>query len=244
MSGKGGVGKSSISVLVAQALAAKHRVLVLDFDICGPSITTAFGIQGRLVKTANGFTPLLGPNNIDVLSFGSVLKPEDAVIWRGPKKQGFLKMFYESIGGYDYVVIDTPPGISEEHGFLCGKEINALIVTTPQNVALSDTQRCIEFCTENGIYIWGVVENMAWLECECCQEIQRPFGSKGGQLLAEEYSLRYWGQLPIEPELSRSCDNGTFNQIYNELFSYNFLNDKLYTEAFLDALIPKDTDKE
>ncbi|KAI4290754.1 hypothetical protein PAPHI01_0028 [Pancytospora philotis] len=233
MSGKGGVGKSSIAALVAETLAAQHRVLVLDFDICGPSIATALGTRGALVKTENGFSPVRVADNLDVLSFGLVLKPEDAVIWRGPKKQVFLELFYNSIDGYDYVVIDTPPGISEEHAFLLNKGIRALVVTTPQNVALSDTQRCIEFCLESGLAIAGLIENMACVRCERCSELQHPFGNKGGENLAKEYELPFWGQLEIEPAWSKSMDAGALTQNHAQLKAHGFLDAKLRQSGIL-----------
>lgn len=227
MSGKGGVGKSSIAAMVAKIVSEKHRTAVLDYDICGPSIVTALGVEGALVKTDAGFAPLRASENLDVLSFGSVLKPTDAVIWRGPKKQIFLDLFFNSVRDYDYVVIDTPPGISEEHGFLVGKDVRAIIVTTPQNVALNDAQRCIEFCQESKIEILGVVENMACLQCECCSAVHHPFGGRGGSLLAEEYGLHFMGRLMIEPRWSASLDDGTFNEKYRSLASYGALTEML-----------------
>lgn len=223
MSGKGGVGKSSIAALAAQIVSEQHRTLILDFDICGPSMTTAFNVAGSLVKTQQRFAPLRVSQTLDVLSFGSILGPEDAVIWRGPKKQVFLNLFFNSAGGYDCVVIDTPPGISEEHSFLSDKDVQAIVVTTPQNVALNDTQRCIEFCQASGMDVLGVIENMSWTRCECCEERLYPFGNKGGAHLASEYGLRFLGQLPIEPMLSSIMDRGELPLRYAETKTYSAL---------------------
>lgn len=225
MSGKGGVGKSSIASLVAQIISERFKTIILDFDICGPSITTAFDVSGTLVKTENGFRPLPVSESLDVLSFGSILKPSDAVIWRGPKKQVFLELFFNSTQDYEYVIIDTPPGISEEHAFLANKGVDVLIATTPQNVALNDTQRCVEFCIDHGLNIIGIVENMAWLRCECCDTMHHPFGNKGGLLLSNEYNLNFLGQLRIEPEWSKMIDTGEFGLRYKELAAYGFFVD-------------------
>lgn len=217
ISGKGGVGKSSIAVLLASILSEIHSTALLDFDICGPSVTTALGVSGGLVKTENGFKPIGCGKNLDVLSFGSILNPKDAVIWRGPKKLMFLEMFFNSVQNYEYVVIDTPPGISEEHSFIANKGVEAVIVTTPQNIALNDTQRCIEFCTDRKISVLGVIENMCSLQCECCSEVSYPFGSKGGKQLAEEYHVPFLGELPIEPRLTSLIDTGLLRDEYKTL---------------------------
>jgi len=217
ISGKGGVGKSSVAVLLASILAETHSTALLDFDICGPSITTALGITGGLVKTEHGFKPISSGKNLDVLSFGSILSPTDAVIWRGPKKLVFLDMFFSSVQDYEYVVIDTPPGISEEHSFISGKGVDAIVVTTPQNISLNDTQRCIEFCLDRKIRMLGVVENMCSLRCECCSEVSHPFGSKGGMQLADEYQVPFLCELPIEPRLTSLIDAGRIKDEYRTL---------------------------
>lgn len=227
MSGKGGVGKTSVAVLVAKVLSEKYKTIILDFDICGPSVTTALGISGALVKTASGFKALPASKSLDALSFGSILKPDDAVIWRGPKKQVFLDLFFNSAKDYECIVVDTPPGISEEHDFLAGKGASAIIVTTPQNVALSDSQQCIEFCLDSGIDMLGVVENMSWLSCKGCAATHHPFGSRGGRLLAEEYGLGFLGELEIEPRWSELIDSGEFNEKYQELAAYRFFKERL-----------------
>lgn len=235
LSGKGGVGKSSISAMIAKIISLSKKTAILDFDICGPSISTAFNIkEGGLIKTENGFTPININNNLHILSFGSILKPKDAVIWRGPKKQIFLNLFYNSVEDYEYVIIDTPPGISEEHNFLINKDISVIIVTTPQNIALNDTQRCIEFCQENKMNIIGIVENMSWLKCECCEKIQYPFGSKGGKLLAEEYQLDFIGELEIEPEWSVSLDDGSFENKFTAFKAYGFFRQALIKYGIIE----------
>ncbi|KAM0681611.1 cytosolic Fe-S cluster assembly factor cfd1 [Glugoides intestinalis] len=234
MSGKGGVGKTSVAAFVTRILSEKHKTILLDFDICGPSMTTTFGIHGALLKTTDGFKPINVTENLDILSFGLALNPNDAVIWRGPKKLVFLDLFFKSASEYDYVIIDTPPGISEEHSFLVGKEVTSLIVTTPQNISLNDAQRCVEYCQAKKISILGILENMSSVKCECCQEVSHPFGAMGGSQLAAEYEIAFLGSLPIEPKLAEIMDNGTFSSEYIKLNSTTFIREILYENNVLE----------
>lgn len=220
MSGKGGVGKTSVAVMLAQILSEEHKTVIIDFDICGPSVCRALGVNGPLIKSETGFNPVHVKDNLYAISFGSILKPDDAVIWRGAKKLIFLELFYNSAVNFDFVVIDTPPGISEEHEFLINKGIEMLAVTTPQNIALNDTQRCIEFCKINKIEILGLIENMSYLICEKCDQIHHPFGHNSGKQLADEYSLDFLGSMEIEPEWADMLDSGTFKNDYKKLKAY------------------------
>lgn len=221
MSGKGGVGKTSISVMLSKILSETSKTILLDFDLCGPSVYRALNLNGSLVKDDNGFVPIKVDENLSALSFGAMLKEKDAVIWRGAKKLIFLDLFYKSIMGYDYVVIDTPPGISEEHEFLVDKNIKSIVITTPQNISLSDAQRCIEFCINKRVDIIGLLVNMSGIKCKCCGEIQYPFGKNGAKELAEEYNLNYCGELELEPRINQILDSG------------NFMEDFVNTETYL-----------
>lgn len=233
MSGKGGVGKSSICMMIAAVVSEKYKTLILDFDICGPSIVCATKADGKLVKSASGFHPVFVNKNLAVISFGLILNPDDTVIWRGAKKLGFLELFFNSIEGFDYIVIDTPPGISEEHGFLRNKNIDAILITTPQNIALNDTQRCIEFCKSSGIEIVGLIENMSYYKCENCLEKHHPFGSKGGKQLAAEYDINFLEELEIDPKWSESMDDGTFIDKYHLLKVYGPLKEILMNNGII-----------
>ena len=227
MSGKGGVGKTSVSLMVSKILSQFGRTILLDFDICGPSVTTGLGLSGTIIKTVNGFKPLNASSNLDVLSFGLILQDTDAVIWRGAKKLVFLDLFFKSAKGYEFIVIDTPPGISEEHDYLSDKNIEALIVSTPQNIALNDAQRGIEFCKAKNIPILGLIENMSFIKCKCCDKIFYPFGSKGGIQLANEYEIRYLGSLEIEIDWCESIDSGNFNLEFETFKSYHSIKNIL-----------------
>lgn len=235
LSGKGGVGKSSVAAMIAKVFSERGSTLILDFDICGPSITTAFGIRNSaLLKTASGFQPVSVSASLALLSFGSVLKPDDAVIWRGPRKRMFLDLFFNSSSEYENVIIDTPPGISEEHSFLVDKEVEAILVTTAQNVALGDTLRSIEFCLEHRIEILGIIENMSWFECGGCAMKHFPFGRGGASALAREYSIPYLGSLRIEPELTEYLDTGRFNSEYASLKTYHDMAEILTKSGIIE----------
>lgn len=220
MSGKGGVGKTSTAVMLANILAENSKTIIIDFDLCGPSVFRALGVSGGLVKTESGFKPVKFNDNLDLLSFGSVLEPKDAVIWRGSKKLVFLELFYNSAVNYDYVIIDTPPGISEEHEFLVGKNIEVIVLTTPQNMSLNGAQRCIEFCKTKGLAILGVIENMRGVECSFCSQIDHPFGINGGILLCEEYSLKFLGGCDIESKYAEIIDTGMKKSDYKNTNAY------------------------
>lgn len=227
MSGKGGVGKSSVSVLLSLLLSKKNKVLLLDFDLCGPSCVKSLNATGSIIKAEKGLRPIEIKENLYLISMGSMLSETDSVIWRGPKKLSMLKMFYESIDGFDYIVIDTPPGISEEHGFLINKGIQSILVTTSQNIALSDSVKAVEFCKLNEINIIGVIENMSGYDCECCGEKNYLFASKGGKLLAEEYNLPFLCSLDIDSNLSNLMDDGKLKDEFDKLKNSKILENEV-----------------
>ncbi|CAK0763003.1 cytosolic Fe-S cluster assembly factor nbp35 [Coccomyxa viridis] len=174
LSGKGGVGKSTFATQLAFALAAGSReVGLLDVDICGPSVPKLTGLEHREIHRSNlGWSPVYVEDNLAVMSIGFLLpNPDDAVIWRGPRKNGLIKQFLKDVhwGELDYLVIDTPPGTSDEHisiaQFLKGADVDgAVIVTTPQDVAIIDVRKEVNFCKKVGLNILGVVENMSGLQ--------------------------------------------------------------------------------
>lgn len=173
LSGKGGVGKSTFSAQLAYALAAMDfQVGLLDIDICGPSIPKMFGLEGQDIHQSNlGWSPVYVESNLGVMSVGFMLpNPDDAVIWRGPRKNGLIKQFLKDVnwGELDFLLVDAPPGTSDEHisivQFLQSTGIDgAIIVTTPQQVSLIDVRKEVSFCKKVGLEVLGVVENMSGL---------------------------------------------------------------------------------
>lgn len=173
LSGKGGVGKSTFSAQLSFALAAMdYQVGLLDIDICGPSIPKMLGLEGQEIHQSNlGWSPVYVESNLGVMSIGFMLpNPDEAVIWRGPRKNGLIKQFLRDVywGELDFLVVDAPPGTSDEHisivQCLQATSIDgAIIVTTPQQVSLIDVRKEVSFCKKVGIKVLGVVENMSGL---------------------------------------------------------------------------------
>ncbi|XP_002509573.2 cytosolic Fe-S cluster assembly factor NBP35 isoform X1 [Ricinus communis] len=173
LSGKGGVGKSTFSAQLSFALAAMDfQVGLMDIDICGPSIPKMLGLEGQDIHQSSlGWSPVYVESNLGVMSIGFMLpNPDDAVIWRGPRKNGLIKQFLKDVywGELDFLVVDAPPGTSDEHisivQFLQATGIDgAIIVTTPQQVSLIDVRKEVSFCKKVGLEVLGVVENMSGL---------------------------------------------------------------------------------
>jgi Mrp family chromosome partitioning ATPase len=219
LSGKGGVGKSTFSSQLSLTLAnlCDKNVGLLDIDICGPSIPKIVGLEGETIHTSvEGWQPVW-INNLGVISIGFLLeKPEDAVIWRGPKKNGIIKQFLRDVqwGELDYLIVDTPPGTSDEHlsitQYLKSSGVGAVIVTTPQEVSLLDVRKEINFCKKVGIPILGVVENMSTFICPNCKLETKIFPptTGGASKMCEDLDVPFLGSIPLDPMIARSCDEG------------------------------------
>ncbi|KAK7541536.1 P-loop containing nucleoside triphosphate hydrolase protein [Phyllosticta citricarpa] len=266
LSGKGGVGKSSITTQLALTLSLRgHSVGVLDIDLTGPSIPRFFGIESAKVTQApGGMVPVsvhpahtlsVARNTtttttkttkttktvdddcerkeeegggegegegeqqqrsvgaLGCMSLGFILAQRtDAVIWRGPKKTAMVRQFLSSVlwpAGLDYLLIDTPPGTSDEHISLletllkdavtAARLRGAVVVTTPQAVAVSDVKKELNFCAKTGVRVLGVVENMAGFVCPNCSECTHVFSKGGGQVMAAEFGVPFLGSVPIDP---------------------------------------------
>ena len=222
LSGKGGVGKSTVAVTLAAALAARGRkVGLLDVDIHGPSIPQLLGVHASVADLAppGGDRSLLKPvsagPNLSVMSIGFLLENRDAaVIWRGPLKYNMIKQFLKDVawGDLDYLVIDSPPGTGDEPLSvvqLLENATGAVIVTTPQELAISDVRKCVTFCRQLALPVLGVVENMSGFVCPACGQRADIFKSGGGQTMAVEMNVPFLGRIPIEPRLVDAGDSGT-----------------------------------
>eukprot|EP01097_Dermamoeba_algensis_P008101 TRINITY_DN5269_c0_g1_i1.p1 TRINITY_DN5269_c0_g1~~TRINITY_DN5269_c0_g1_i1.p1 ORF type:complete len:338 (+),score=76.32 TRINITY_DN5269_c0_g1_i1:1-1014(+) len=220
LSGKGGVGKSTFSAQLSLALSSRDKqVGLMDIDICGPSIPQIMGVEDEQIHRSNiGWSPVYVNDNLGIMSVGFMLSNQDeAVIWRGPKKNGLIKQFLRDVdwGELDFLVVDTPPGTSDEHlsiaQYLGAAGVDgAIIITTPQEISLLDVRKEINFCKKVKIPVIGVVENMSGFVCpKCTKETQIFFPSTGGaEKMANEMGVPFLGRIPIDPKLARACDEG------------------------------------
>jgi Mrp family chromosome partitioning ATPase len=230
LSGKGGVGKSSVTTQLALSLSLSgHSVGVLDIDLTGPSIPRLFNIESSKVTQAPGgwipvsvhpANPEQGIGALSCMSLGFLLRERgDAVVWRGPKKTAMVRQFLSDVlwGEIDYLLIDTPPGTSDEHislaetlmkNALPGQVAGAVVVTTPQAVATADVRKELNFCSKTGIKVIGVVENMSGFVCPNCSECTNVFSSGGGKIMAEDFKVKFLGSVPIDPQFVMLVEAG------------------------------------
>ncbi|KAL4793399.1 P-loop containing nucleoside triphosphate hydrolase protein [Aspergillus venezuelensis] len=242
LSGKGGVGKSSVTLQLALALSLQGKsVGILDIDLTGPSIPRLVGLEGAKITqspigwvpvfvheaqsqsqtngdNANGTQSQSGRGTLRCMSLGFLLRDRgDAVIWRGPKKTAMIRQFLTDVywGETDYLLIDTPPGTSDEHIALAEELLKiattnpsdgsglprltgAVLVTTPQAIATSDVRKEVNFCVKTNIPSLGVIENMSGYTCPCCGEVSNLFSSGGGEVMASEMGVRFLGKVPVD----------------------------------------------
>jgi ATP-binding protein involved in chromosome partitioning len=211
-SGKGGVGKSSLSVNLALALRdLGHEVGLIDADIYGWSIPGMLGIQQRPVSLDGMIIPPVA-HDLRVMSIGFFLEQEAAIIWRGPMLHRALEQFLSDVhwGALDYLVVDMPPGTGDvalSLGQLMPRA-EAIVVTTPQPAAQRVAERAAAMVNKIGQTLVGVVENMSGYACPCCGELTAPFGEGGGARLAGELGVPLLGEVPLEPALREGADDG------------------------------------
>ncbi|WP_286235577.1 iron-sulfur cluster carrier protein ApbC [Thalassotalea sediminis] len=213
-SGKGGVGKSTTTVNVAYALAAEGaNVGILDADIYGPSIPKMLGLEGTPVTSPDGKKMLpLDKDNITAMSIGFLVDEKDATVWRGPMaSRAFNQLLNETAWqDIDYLLIDMPPGTGDIQLTLAQQVpvAAAVIVTTPQDIALADAVKGIEMFNKVNVPVLGVIENMSYHICEHCGESSQLFGHGGGKYLSEEFKTPLLGQLPLNIDICKLADNG------------------------------------
>lgn len=214
MSGKGGVGKSTVAANLALALARSGKAVgLLDADMYGPSMPTMFGISGRPVSDGTKIRPL-SRFGVKLMSIGFLLDDDKAaVVWRGPMLHGALLQFLKDVdwGDLDYLILDLPPGTGDVALTLSQRvrSSGAVIVTTPQEVALQDVYKSVSMAQKVGITILGVVENESYFTCDGCQKRHEPFGRGGGERVAVFAEAPLFGQIPMETAVREWGDAGT-----------------------------------
>ena len=233
MSGKGGVGKTSTSVNLSIALADKgYNVGVMDVDLHGPDVPRMLGLEGApQVNENKKLNPINYSETLKAISIESFTpNKDDAIIWRGPLKFSAIKQFIGDIdwGNLDFLIIDAPPGTGDEPLTVAQtiSDAKAIIVTTPQEVALADVRKSINFCKTVNLEIFGLIENMSGYSCPHCGEMIELFGSGGGEKTANQMGIRFLGRIPFDPKVVACSDSGVCYQKSH--------SDSAVTKAFID----------
>lgn len=225
LSGKGGVGKSTVAVNIAASLAlGGKRVGLMDIDIHGPSVSSLLQVKQVIEPSPDGgIQAVEAMENLKVISIGYLIGSRDAaIIWRGPMKHGMIGQFLSEVewGDLDYLIVDSPPGTGDEPLSVAQMIENldgAVIVTTPQGVAVDDVRRSISFCRKLDMNVIGVVENMSGFVCPHCGKVSDIFKRGGGAVMAEEMKVPFLGDIPIDPAIVSASDDGIpFIQQFSE----------------------------
>jgi len=234
MSGKGGVGKTSTSVNLSIALADKgYNVGIMDVDLHGPDVPRMLGLEGTpQVNENKKLNPISYSKTLSAISIESFTpNKDDAIIWRGPLKFSAIKQFIGDIdwGNLDFLIIDAPPGTGDEPLTVAQtiSDAKAIIVTTPQEVALADVRKSINFCKTVKMEIFGLIENMSGFSCPHCGEMIELFGTGGGEKTADQMGVRFLGRIPFDPKMVACGDSGV---CYQDSHS-----DSAVTKAFTDV---------
>lgn len=238
MSGKGGVGKSSVAALLALQLQRQgKRVGVLDADITGPSIPLLLGVNQRPESSELGLLPVRSASGLEVMSLNLLLDREDQpVIWRGPLIAGAIKQFWNDVvwGALDYLVVDLPPGTGDAPLTVLQSLplAGVVIVSSPQDLAVMVVRKAIKMAQSMQVPILGLVENMSYTTCPHCGEMLELFGHSQGEQLAVAEGIPFLGRLPLQPELRQLADAG-------RLQDYSHLTIEQMTELVTAQLVAK-----
>ena len=218
LSGKGGVGKSTVAANLALAFSNHgYQTGLLDLDIHGPDIPKMLGIEEAHLTSYDQkhIEPVQVTGTLGVISMAFLLPEKTTpVIWRGPMKMGAIRQFLEDVnwGDLDYLVVDSPPGTGDEPLSVCQLIENpdgAVIVTTPQELAIADVRKCVNFCRQLKLPVLGVIENMSGFVCPKCGELTEIFSAGGGDRMARDMGLTLLGHIPIDPKIVEAGDAGT-----------------------------------
>jgi ATP-binding protein involved in chromosome partitioning len=244
LSGKGGVGKSTVAVHLSVALSERgFSAGLLDIDLHGPSIPQMLGLSGQKI-TAEGarLQPLNYSDKLKVVSMASILGDQKtALIWRGPRKGGAIRQLLGDVlwGPLDFLVIDAPPGTGDEPLSVAQSipGVKAIVVTTPQQVALQDVRRSLQFLNRVSLPILGIIENMSGLICPHCHQEIDLFKKGGGESLAREWGVSFLGRIPFDPDLVAEADAGRpFFTAHSEsavVQAYNHIADEVIRQSSL-----------
>ncbi|EKE03635.1 MAG: hypothetical protein ACD_20C00174G0009 [uncultured bacterium] len=216
LSGKGGVGKSTVAANLAMSLALSgFKTGLLDIDIHGPSIPTLLGLEDKKLQgTDSVIYPYTYGDSLKVISIGFLLaNTDDPIIWRGPEKMGIIQRFIQGVewGELDYLIVDCPPGTGDEPLSIIqtlDTVTGAVIVTTPQKLAISDVRKSVNFCKKLNVPVIGVIENMSGYICPDCNKTIEIFKSGGGETMAHEMNVPFLGKIPLDPNIVEAGDSG------------------------------------
>ncbi len=221
MSGKGGVGKSTVAANIAETFAKKgYKTGILDVDIHGPNIPKLFGKEGQVLGIEdNKILPVMSDDNVAIMSMGFLLDSQDTpIIWRGPQKTGVIRQFISDVkwGNLDVLIIDNPPGTGDEPLTVLQTipEADAVVmVTTPNSLSQEDVLKCVTMAKKMNIKQIGLVENMAYFECPHCGEKINIFGKNQGENFAKLMDIDYLGDIPLTEEVSNAVDEDTITTV-------------------------------